>query len=211
MKISNTCVALLSLFASIGALAGGAGHHQHMDHSKMNHGQMSSNMDHSKMNHGQMGHADQGAHHHGNTSVSASGEPGKPENVTKTIELTAVDAMRFKFEDAPEIKSGDVVRFVVTNTGQINHEFSIGNAKEQQAHQVMMRKMPDMVHEDGNSITLKPGETRELIWKFHGDPKVVFACNIPGHAEAGMMHSIYVNQMLSSKEHMSDSDHTVID
>lgn len=130
-------------------------------------------------------------HAHGMT-VSVTGEPGKASDVTKTIRLTTVDAMRFNFKDHPEITPGDVVRFIVTNEGRINHEFSIGNAEEQKAHQAMMRKMPDMVHEDGNSITIKPGETRELIWKFNGEPNVVFACNIPGHAEAGMVHSLLV-------------------
>lgn len=183
MKTFLTVISMFSLSLSLNALAGGEGNHQHMDHSKMNHDQMSSGMDHSQMN-----------HEHGNKALSASGEPGVAEEVTKTIKLETVDAMRFNFERLPEINSGDVVRFVVTNKGQINHEFSIGNAAEQKSHQAMMRQMPDMVHEDGNSITVKPGETRELIWKFKGDPKVVFACNIPGHAEAGMTHSMNLSE-----------------
>ncbi|CEG59257.1 Copper-binding protein (fragment) (plasmid) [Legionella fallonii LLAP-10] len=52
----------------------------------------------------------------------------------------------------------------------------------------MMRAMPNMVHEDGNTITLKPGETKTLTWKFKSTPghEIVFSCNIPGHFEAGM-------------------------
>ena len=45
-----------------------------------------------------------------------------------------------------------------------------------------------MVHHDGNTVTVKPGETKELTWKFKGNSDVVFACNIPGHFEAGMFH-----------------------
>jgi len=223
MKTKTISFAMLSLALSLNAYAGGSGNHQHMDHSQMNQGQMDhSNMDHSKMNHSAMsqemsGHSDghsQGhsqGHTHGNQAVSASGEPGKASEVTKTIELEALDSMRFDFKNLSDVNSGDVVRFVITNKGQINHEFSVGTAEEQKSHQAMMRKMPDMVHEDGNSITIKPGQTRELIWKFHGDPKVVFACNIPGHAEAGMMHSLNVNHMLSSEDHMSGSEQTVVD
>jgi len=203
MKTLTTVISLISFSFSLNAMAGGAGNHHHMDHSKM---------DHSQMNHAEMGHsAKQGDHQHGNMGISVSGEPGKLSEVTKTIVLETVDAMRFNFESQPDVQSGDVVRFIVTNKGQINHEFSIGNAEEQKAHQAMMRKMPDMVHEDGNSITVKPGETRELIWKFKGDPKVVFACNIPGHAEAGMMHSMNVNQRLSSHKSESGSVKTVVD
>ena len=77
--------------------------------------------------------------------------------------------------------------FPVTNRGQVRHEFSIGSADEQDAHRVMMRKMPNMVHNDPNTVTVDPGQTRELTWRFGGDQPVVLACNIPGHAEAGMV------------------------
>lgn len=50
----------------------------------------------------------------------------------------------------------------------------------------MMREMPDMVHEEPNVVTVKPRETKELIWKFGKDTDVEFACNIPGHYEGGM-------------------------
>ena len=64
---------------------------------------------------------------------------------------------------------------------------SIGSADEQDAHREMMRNMPNMVHDDPNAVTVDPGQTRELIWRFQGDQPVVFACNIPGHSEAGMV------------------------
>ena len=50
-----------------------------------------------------------------------------------------------------------------------------------------MRNMPEMIHQDPNAVTVEPGETRELVWRFDGEQPVVFACNIPGHAEAGMV------------------------
>ena len=51
----------------------------------------------------------------------------------------------------------------------------------------MMRQMPRMVHEDPNTLTVEPGDTKVLTWRFEGDDPVVFACNIPGHSEAGMV------------------------
>ena len=55
-----------------------------------------------------------------------------------------------------------------------------------------MRQMPDMIHQDGNTVTVKSGETKVLTWEFKsGD--VVFACNVPGHFEAGMFHKVSLN------------------
>jgi hypothetical protein len=37
-----------------------------------------------------------------------------------------------------------------------------------------------------------PGETKELVWQFTKPGSFEFACNIPGHAEAGMAGTITV-------------------
>jgi len=44
-----------------------------------------------------------------------------------------------------------------------------------------------MMHNDPNSILLEPGKTGEVIWKFSNASKIEFACNVPGHYDAGMM------------------------
>ena len=135
-----------------------------------------------------------GGHHHDDPAdhsqgghVSAVGAPAGAESVTRTIHVDLLDTMQFAFDVPLDLKQGEVVRFVVTNRGQIRHEFSIGSADEQDAHREMMRNMPNMVHDDPNAVTVDPGQTRELIWRFQGDQPVVFACNIPGHSEAGMV------------------------
>ncbi len=104
-----------------------------------------------------------------------------------------LDSMRFVFD--PELESlvaGEVVEFIVRNDGRIRHEFSVGNAEEQARHAEMMRKMPNMKHADPNAVTLDPGETGVVKWRFAGDDTVVFACNIPGHFEAGMLHRVKI-------------------
>ncbi len=130
--------------------------------------------------------ADAGHDHHGGMKVTF-GNPGTESEVTKTINVEANDQMKFVF-DRTDIKRGDVVKFVIKNTGQTRHEFSIGDALYQRAHAAMMKKMPNMVHNDPNMVTLEPGETKMLIWKFDKpvQGKLVFACHIPGHFEAGM-------------------------
>ena len=128
-----------------------------------------------------------GDHHGGGHGKSAVGAPGKPQAVTRTLSVDLLDSMRFDFDQPLALKRGDVVRFIVTNKGRIRHEFSIGNQAEQDAHRVIMRGMPDMVHDDPNAVTVDPGQTKTLLWRFDGKDDVVFACNIPGHSEAGMV------------------------
>jgi uncharacterized cupredoxin-like copper-binding protein len=140
------------------------------------------------------GHDD---HQHGAAErghVSAVGEAARADTATKTIHVDMLDTMRFAYQEPLLIRGGETVRFVVTNRGRLNHEFSIGTAAEQQRHAAMMRAMPDMRHQDGNTLSLAPGATGEITWRFQGDPEVVFACNISGHSEAGMMDRLAVKQ-----------------
>lgn len=135
-------------------------------------------------------HEDDQAHKHNAQSKSPVGQPAEFSDASKIINVELLDIMKFAFSPALDIASGDIVQFVVVNTGQMRHEFSIGDAKEQKAHAQMMENMPDMVHEDGNTVTVEPGETKKITWHFLGEETVVFACNIPGHFEAGMHESI---------------------
>lgn len=51
----------------------------------------------------------------------------------------------------------------------------------------MMRKMPGMEHAEPNQVTLDPGKSGELVWRFTRAGTFSFACLIPGHFEAGMV------------------------
>jgi len=86
--------------------------------------------------HGQPGH-----HHdksgkahatHGH-AISRAGQPGKAGQVTRTIRVEALDAMRYA-PDKLTVQSGQTVRFIVTNVGKMRHEFAIGHAEEQRRH-----------------------------------------------------------------------------
>lgn len=131
-------------------------------------------------------------------SKFAVGEPAKsmPDRV---IEVAMHDTMHFQFNPGLEsLRDGEVVKFVVTNEGVILHEFSIGNLVEQKKHAAMMGKMTNMKHKDPNAVFVKPGETTTLTWRFKGNDTVVFACNIPGHFEAGMRNDVALNNSNSS-------------
>ena len=129
-------------------------------------------------------------HQHGDKQGPV-GSPAQPSFAKTSIQVSLTDSMQIKFhKDIKEIKSGEVIQFIVTNKGKIPHEFSVGNQDKQKEHAEMMRTMPSMVHADGNTITVQPGETRALTWHFEGDDLIVFACNIPGHYESGMFKKV---------------------
>ena len=130
-------------------------------------------------------------HSHGDHKFSV-GEPtsDKPDRI---FDVSMQDTMRFVF--TPEfngLHENEVIRFNVRNDGSILHEFSIGNAADQVEHAKMMRAMPDMKHEDPNTVSLESGASASITWRFKGDDTVVFACNIPGHFEAGMRHDLAI-------------------
>lgn len=196
--VMTTCVAGL-LFLSSGAALAGAMNHEGMNHGSMDMGHMnmdgmdhgSTDMDDMKMPSGQeaMQHGDDS--HGGEHHASAAGDPGDPDEVDRTIEVTAHDAMRFK-PDSLSVKQGATIRFVLTNVGQIRHEFVIGTADEVREHKQTMQQMPNMVHEDRNSLSLEPGQAKSLVWQFTNPGVVQIACLVPGHYAAGMVGTVRV-------------------
>ena len=171
--------------------------HGSSDHSSMNSSNNSS-MDHSKMDHSQMSPTakkNDMKMDHGNMmnmeGMSDVGMPAMGSKPDKVVHVMLSDDMKITFKKEVKIEPNDVVQFVVMNTGKINHEFNIGSVAEQTEHREMMKNMNGQhMHDMGNSVTVEPGKAKQITWHFHGDKNVSFACNIPGHAEAGMMKSI---------------------
>ncbi|CDT94587.1 putative Cupredoxin [Vibrio coralliirubri] len=160
--------------------------HSNMDHSMMKNGEMDhSKMDHSMMKDGKMDHSMMNMEGMSEVGMPATG--AKPD---KVVHVLLSDDMKITFKNKIDIEPNDVVQFVVMNTGKIDHEFSIGSASEQLEHREMMKNMGNHAHDSGSTVTVKPGKAKQLLWHFHGDNNVEFACNIPGHAEAGMMKSL---------------------
>jgi uncharacterized cupredoxin-like copper-binding protein len=160
------------------------------------------------------GHA--AGHDHGHEDAMAFGEPGEPSEANRTIEIAMSDNY---FE--PEnllIRAGQTIRFVVKNDGEFLHEFNIGTAAMHAQHQEEMITMMEHgmltatgvdhammnmdhmatgmsghVHDDPNSVLVEPGKTAELVWTFAQATDLEFACNVPGHYDAGMMGEIEFN------------------
>lgn len=135
---------------------------------------------------GPPGHSHGPGHGQG-TSAGAAGGPGKASEVTRVVRIETRD--RDYNVKQIQVKSGETIRFVITNKSQIRHEFSLGSRHEHEEHRALMVKNPEMVHDDDNAVTVEPGQTKEVIWKFGDRASLAdfeFSCNIPGHAEGGM-------------------------
>ena len=140
-----------------------------------------------------------GAHAHGGADEKARapastktedvstpfGRPGDPKKVGRTVTIRMSDTMRFT-PDSVTVKRGETIRFLVKNEGKILHEMVLGNDEGLKEHAALMRKFPEMEHDEPYMVHVSPGKTGEMIWTFDKPGQVMFACLIPGHYEAGM-------------------------
>ena len=129
--------------------------------------------------------------HAGGHGEAAIGQPGVAAKVKRTITVDMADTMRYTPSNI-QVKQGETVRFVVKNSGKVKHELSLGNQKDLLEHMELMKKFPEMEHEEPNQITVAPGAQGEIIWQFTKAGTVHFACLMPGHFEAGMKGQIKV-------------------
>lgn len=130
--------------------------------------------------------------HAGGHDESAIGKPGVAAKVSRTITVDMADTMRYTPSNIT-VKKGETIRFVVKNSGQVSHEMSLGTEKELLEHLEVMKKFPDMEHDEPGKLTLAPGKQGEIIWQFTKAGPVNFACLMPGHYEAGMKGQVKVS------------------
>ena len=119
------------------------------------------------------------------------GIAGDPKRVGRTIEIRMGDDMRF----AParlEVKLGETLRLVALNRGRVMHEIVIGTPQELRTHAELMRKHPNMEHDEPYMAHVSPGKKGQIVWTFNRAGEFEFACLIPGHFEAGMIGRIVV-------------------
>jgi uncharacterized cupredoxin-like copper-binding protein len=119
------------------------------------------------------------------------GIAGDAKDVKRTIECKMLDTMRFS-PDRVDAKLGETIRFITRNNGRVLHEFVIGTKQENAAHHELMKKFPNMEHDDPWMAHVAAGGKAEIIWKFNRPGEFEFACLIPGHYEAGMVGRIIV-------------------
>lgn len=133
-------------------------------------------------------HAD--GHSHG-VNNAAIGQPGQASQVTRTVQIEMFDSMTFS-PSSISAKAGETIKFVLTNSGKVKHEFVLGTAQDLKDHYQQMLKFPEMEHDDPNMVSVEPGKSGTVIWKFTTSGLVDFACLLPGHYDAGMKGSVRV-------------------
>jgi len=124
----------------------------------------------------------------------SAGEPGNPKKPARTVTVIMRDSdgvMRY-VPDRLDVKKGEQIRFIIQNKGQLKHEFTLASVQDNDKHAELMKKYPDMEHDDPNGKTVDSGQTAEILWRFSKTGTFEFACLIPGHREAGMHGTVTV-------------------
>ena len=130
-------------------------------------------------------------HSHG---AFSAGEPGNPKKPARTVVVTMQEGdgkMTFS-QSLIEVRRGEQVRFVLMNVGELDHEFVLATRKENDKHAELMKKYPEMEHDDPNAKRVTPKKQSEFVWRFTKRGEFEFACLIPGHRESGMHGKIVV-------------------
>lgn len=120
------------------------------------------------------------------------GIAGDAKAVRRTVTIRMSDDMRF----APhhlDIRLGETLRLRAENKGEVMHEIVIGTPAELAAHAEMMKKHPNMEHDEPYMAHVSPGQRSDIVWTFNRAGDFEFACLLPGHFEAGMRGTIRVS------------------
>lgn len=125
----------------------------------------------------------------------AYGEPAEASEADRTIEVEVDNELAFKPAEF-EVAAGEVVTFQITNSGDLEHEFVLGDeqAQEQMGEEM---EMDDDGHahsgEMSNAVTVHPDESAELTWRFPEESTTVLVgCHVEGHWEGGMRGTVTV-------------------
>jgi uncharacterized cupredoxin-like copper-binding protein len=118
--------------------------------------------------------------------IAGDTKPGQ-----RTIHIKMLDSMRFS-PDRIDVKQGQTVRLVMTNTGAVLHELVIGTKPELEAHAALMLKFPGMEHDEPYMAHVPAGKKGAIVWTFNRAGEFDFACLVAGHYQAGMVGKIVV-------------------
>lgn len=114
--------------------------------------------------------------------------PGAPSvgsaAIPRVVGLNMTDKLAF-MPASINVAKGETIRFVLTNSGTVVHEFQVGPADKVAADDV-----------DGKIVVeqdaLDAGSTHAVDYTFDGTGPFAFACHEPGHYEAGMKGDIII-------------------
>lgn len=135
-----------------------------------------------------------GALGHDDKQHFSAGEPGDPKKPSRIVNIgmREGDGKMVFIPSTVDVRRGEQIKFVLRNSGEIDHEFMLATKEENDKHAELMKKFPDMEHDDPNGKRLAPKASNEIIWRFTKAGEFEFACLIPGHREAGMLGKVIV-------------------
>ena len=123
------------------------------------------------------------------SACTACGGSAGAEPDGRTIAVRMTDALRFD-PASISVRTGETVRFEVTNDGQIVHEFLVG---DEAAQAEFAEEMADgMNHDTPSGVSVEPGQTETFEYTFEGGSDTLAGCHEPGHYEGGMVAVITV-------------------
>jgi uncharacterized cupredoxin-like copper-binding protein len=123
------------------------------------------------------------------------GHPADASEADRTIEIEALDTLKYDPADDITVHVGETITFKVQNSGQLEHEFGLGTEEDQADHEQEMQEMATSgmaMHDDPNAFAMMSGETKELTWTFTEPGTVLYGCHVAGHYAAGMKGTITV-------------------
>lgn len=124
----------------------------------------------------------------------SAGEPGDAKQPARIVQVTMREGDG-KMEFIPnkvEVRKGEQIKFVIRNNGALDHEFVLASTADNLKHAELMKKYPDMEHDDPNAKRVAPGKVDDIVWKFTKVGTFEFSCLIPGHRESGMIGTVIV-------------------
>ena len=119
------------------------------------------------------------------------GRQGDPKQATRTVRVAMSDRMRFDPSQLT-LKRGETVTFVVHNAGKLMHEFVIGTRAALEEHAALMKKHPNMEHDEPYMAHVAPGSTQRITWTFDQAGEFLAGCLVAGHWEAGMKATLRI-------------------
>ena len=132
-------------------------------------------------------------------ATTNSSEPTSSKKTGTTSENTTVsEGIKLNKESISiTLKQGETKteKIVITNTGNIPHDFTLGDQATQDEHAAEMAEMianGEAAHDSDNAVVLAPGETKELTWYFSEAGTFIVGCHQPGHYAAGMVGAVNV-------------------
>lgn len=109
----------------------------------------------------------------------------------RAIAVSMTDELRF-VPASFTVQAGETVRFVVSNEGQIVHEFLIGDEGDQGRFEGEMGEMDGIEHDGEAGVSVEPGTEEEFEYTFGEAGGLLAGCHEPGHYAGGMVATISI-------------------